>query len=273
VLVFLIYSHVCHDSFTRVPWLIYTCAMTRSHVRHDSFTRVLWLIHTCSFCVCQDSSALMPMFSVLVRDFSSSIHVCAMTRLRVPWLLHMCVMTHSHVCHDSFTCVPWLIYVCAMTHSRVYHDSSTCVPWLLHMGAMTHSHVCHSYFIRVGYHFYRAHSCEVVIKHMWMSHGTRAKEPWHTCDWVMAHVYRNTFKEHCKRGKVTFCIGVCNMIHTRMCVRHDSYMTHLYLWHDPFICATWLIHMCDMTHSYVRHDSFISVRGVLHMCDLTREYV
>ena len=28
-------------------------------------------------------------------------------------------------------------------------------------------------------------------------------------------------------------------------------------WHYSFICATWLIHMCDMTHSYVRHDSFI----------------
>jgi len=35
-------------------------------------------------------------------------------------------------------------------------------------------------------------------------------------------------------------------------------MTHLYVWHDSFICVTWLIHMCDMTHSYVWHDSFIS---------------
>jgi len=33
-------------------------------------------------------------------------------------------------------------------------------------------------------------------------------------------------------------------------------MTHSYVWHDLFICVTWLIHMCDMTHSYVKHDSF-----------------
>ena len=31
------------------------------------------------------------------------------------------------------------------------------------------------------------------------------------------------------------------------------------MWHDSFICVTWLIHMCDMTHSYVWHDSFIYV--------------
>jgi len=75
--------------------------------------------------------------------------------------------------------------------------------------------------------------------------------------------------------------------------------------HDSFICATWLIHMCNMTHSYVRqthscvrhdsficaipmmtpmmthsyvrHDSFICVRHdsficaiwLIHMCDMT----
>ena len=33
-------------------------------------------------------------------------------------------------------------------------------------------------------------------------------------------------------------------------------MTHSYVWHDSFICVTWLIHMCDMTHSYVWHHSF-----------------
>jgi len=41
-------------------------------------------------------------------------------------------------------------------------------------------------------------------------------------------------------------------------------MTHSYVWHDSFICVTWLIHMCDMTHSYVWHDSFIGVTGLIH---------
>ena len=32
-------------------------------------------------------------------------------------------------------------------------------------------------------------------------------------------------------------------------------MAHIYVWRDSFICATWLIHMCDVTHSYVQHNS------------------
>jgi len=28
------------------------------------------------------------------------------------------------------------------------------------------------------------------------------------------------------------------------------------VWHDSFICVTWLIHVRDMTHAYVWHDSF-----------------
>ena len=36
-------------------------------------------------------------------------------------------MTHSCVCHDSFMCVPWLIHVCAMTHSFVWLDSGVFV--------------------------------------------------------------------------------------------------------------------------------------------------
>jgi len=60
---------VCHDSFTRVPWLLHKCAMTSSHVCHDSFTRVPWLLHTC---------AMTP------------THVCHDSFTRVPWLLHRC---------------------------------------------------------------------------------------------------------------------------------------------------------------------------------------
>jgi len=55
--------------------------------------------------------------------------------------------------------------------------------------------------------------------------------------------------------------------------RHDSFMNHmthtekvpaLYVWHDSFICVTWLIHMRDMTHSYVWHDSFTCVIWLIH---------
>jgi len=46
-------------------------------------------------------------------------------------------------------------------------------------------------------------------------------------------------------------------------IRNMCDMTHSYVWHDSFICVTWLIHMCDMTHSYVWHDSFICVTWLM----------
>jgi len=42
-------------------------------------------------------------------------------------------------------------------------------------------------------------------------------------------------------------------------------MTRSYVWHDSFICVTWLVHMCDMTRSYVWHDSFICVTWLIHV--------
>jgi len=65
---------------------------------------------------------------------------------------------------------------------------------------------------------------------------------------------------------------------------HMCDMTHSYVWHDSFMCVTWLIHMCDMTHWYVWHDSFRTlpelksppvtpnVRLAFHVCHMTHSY-
>jgi len=45
------------------------------------------------------------------------------------------------------------------------------------------------------------------------------------------------------------------------------------VWHDSFVCVTWLIHKCDMTHSYMWRDSFIRVTELIHMCVTTHSYV
>jgi len=52
------------------------------------------------------------------------------------------------------------------------------------------------------------------------------------------------------------CIRVCDV--TRSCV-----------WHDPFICVTWLMHVCDMTHSWVCPDSCMCVTWLSRMCGVT----
>ena len=54
---------------------------------------------------------------------------------------------------------------------------------------------------------------------------------------------------------------------------HMCDMTHLYTWHDSFLYLTWLIHMCDMTHSHVWHDPFMYVTWLIHKCDMTHSHV
>jgi len=61
--------------------------------------------------------------------------------LCVPWLIHMCAMTHSDVCHDSCICVTRLNHMCDMTHSDVWHDSFRCVTWPIHTCDVTHLRV------------------------------------------------------------------------------------------------------------------------------------
>jgi len=62
-------------------------------------------------------------------------------------------------------------------------------------------------------------------------------------------------------------------------------MTHSCVWHDSFMCVTWLIHVCDMTYSCVWqalsecvtrfiylcdiHDSSTCVTGLIRMCAMT----
>jgi len=56
----------------------------------------------------------------------------------------------------------------------------------------------------------------------------------------------------------TRMIHVCNMIHKPLAV----FLRHVCVCHDSFMCATWLTHVCDMNGSYLRHDS-ISRRGIV----------
>ena len=66
---------------------------------------------------------------------------------------------------------------------------------------------------------------------------------------------------------------ISNCLHLK-CDMTQSYLTWLIRkWNNWFICAIWLIHMCDMTRSYVRHDSIICATWLIHKCDMTHFYV
>ena len=49
--------------------------------------------------------------------------------------------------------------------------------------------------------------------------------------------------------------------------------SHLYVWHDLFVCVTCRIRECHMTYSCAWHVSFVFVTWRIHMCDMTHLHV
>ena len=127
----------------RVPRLIHMCDMTHSHVWHDSFTCVTWLIHICDICVrhtathCNTLQHTATHCNTLQHTATSRFEwVAAFTDL--PWLIHewgMCVMTNSHMRIAAFICVTWLIRKRDVSECCL----RACVTWLIHACNTMHS--------------------------------------------------------------------------------------------------------------------------------------
>jgi len=161
-------------------------------------------------------------------------------RLCATWLIHACDVTQFYVCHDSLICV---------THSHVWHDSLICATWLIpdkgsqrrRYSAFTcvwhDSFVCVTWLIRMRDSFtrvtWRIDMCDKTDRYQ----INKPKE--------MKKVKRD--EESQKR-------------------RHSAYAC---VWHDSFMCVTWLIHVCDVTHSCVWRDSFMCVTWLIHACAVT----
>jgi len=102
------YAHTCTHTLAGLPR---RRAAGPAMGRHSAGMNESWHTHipqVCVPCMCHDS------FICLCRD--SFIYVCAMIHLYVG---HACVVTHSNVRHDSlngYLDMPWLIHMCDMTH-------------------------------------------------------------------------------------------------------------------------------------------------------------
>jgi len=167
------YSYVWHDSFILEIWLIHMCDMTHSYMKYDLFIcvtslmhmferglrvtcnlficdiNVTWLIHTCDmtshmcvvtryYVLCVTCDVWHVTCSYLWRMWCGSfIYVTRLVSLCVPWLNHMCDVTHLYVWRSR---VSWSVW-------RVACNSFICVTWILilrvpwhnHMWSVTHS--------------------------------------------------------------------------------------------------------------------------------------
>ena len=233
----LYHSHL-HDFCLYIKWLIHVCDMTHfvhllfwkvrrlyhSHP-YDLFLCVTWLIH-----VCDMTHAVHLQFWEDRRLYHSLLRdkcLCG-TRLIHVYDMSMCDMTHWRVRHDSCPCLTWLIYVCDVTHAehkqfwedrRLYHsllrDKCLCGTRLIHvydmsMCDMTHWRARHDSCPRLTWLIY---VCDVI-------HAE------HRQFWEDRRLYHSLLRDKC------LCV-------TRL--PHVGDMTHVYMWHDSFTCATWLM--------------------------------
>jgi len=150
-------------------------------------------------------------------------------------------MTHACVCHDSCMCVPWLMHVCAMTHTYVCMTYSY-VTKRIHMWNdpfirdMTHENVWHDSCMHVTWL-----TCTCAMTHVYMCHDARTCVPW------LIHMWRDVSARETTHSHVTWL----NLFR--------SHMTQpIYMWHDSTLSyVTWLnLFRSHMTQPiYMCHDS------------------
>jgi len=182
--------------------------------------------------------------------------------------------SHSFVRHELIHMQDMISFICATwCHSYVRHDSFICETWLIHMCDMI-SFICETW--SYSYVRYDSFICET-----W-SHSYVRYDLIHMWD-LTAVWYSHVLTFICSRLIVfIYCIHILSFdkAHATSCFE----VTHSYVWHDSFICVTWLvhnvwhdsfigetrlIHMWDMTHSHARHDSCICETWLVHMWNTT----
>ena len=274
------------------------CDMTHSYVRQDSFvcaTEVISIFAVALICAWSFSYWYrhpVPLHATYAQV--SSLHM-EDTFICVTLLIYMCDMTHSYVWHDLFICTTWLIHMWVLTHPHVRHDSFVCATWRIYID-MTHWYVRHDAFIshpappHATYTQYQPFIFAIGLIHTF----SFISATWRIqmCDVTRLYVRCDSLISEIQRLSMQYTPGIePSYDTTHSFVRHDRLcahscnnnkkwschafvcgnMTDSYMGHGSFICATWLIRMCDMStcvtrrQSYVRHDSVVQTGCKLHV--------
>ena len=211
------------------------CDMTHSHLWHDLFICVAWLIDRCKM-THQGHAGRHPEVSCMwyvsclwhVTHENESCHTYASV-MCVTWRMRMYDMTHSHKWHVT------------VTHAYVWHE------WhVTHENESCHTYACVMSHIRMRHVTHMTESCSMPMSHcldaLHVTHMTEScSMHWymwrvvciHTCDtescsihWYMWHVKRHSHVWHVRRqGSVTCAYDMTQsyMWHVR---RQDNLATH-----------------------------------------------
>jgi len=271
------YSHVSQDALIHPTRLIRDSCIHVTRLMYDSIIPVTRLIHdstinvTRLICLYMWRDSLMP-HSYMWHDWFVQFWDDRQKMGTSP-LICVCAI-HLFVWRDSLIHMPWIIHMC--------HDSLIHVPWLIDTYDMTHSDASNEQAedgknmskrftsINESWHIY-----EVVMSHIWMSHGTQLAED--------GKKMSKRLKNYPDPEIVINAHGAdalrMYLINSPV-VRGEELRFREQVWLGSFTCVTWplhvtwLLHVCDMTHSLVMW--LLRMRGVPHSyvsCDLCTNQV
>jgi len=149
-----------------------------------------------------------------------------------------------------------IFHIFDMTDSCVWHDTSTPAIWFIHVCYMTHSWAWLQGSLCMGASWSRG-ICFKKNLEIFLKKKISEKNLCTHLRRILISIWRCVW--HDPFICVTWPIHVCDMTHS--CVWHEwsICVTFSYVWHDAFICVIWIVYVCDMTLSYVWHDSGLYV--------------
>jgi len=187
-----------------------------------------------------------------------------------------CTLSHVYISIFVFidTCFTY-VYMSVCPHQIHIHRYLDMYPWIfgcICIDVWKYVHAClgiSSYTFGYVYtHTCDMHRCICMwdLIHMWdMTHSYVGQDSIICGAWLI-HMWHASIYMYL--GPDSFMCGrdACTNMNTwneAVSWIHSRDMTHSYVWHDAFICWTWLIHMWDiihsclwgLTHSYVWRDS------------------
>ena len=173
------------------------------------------------------------------------------------YILHICVYLYVSTCMYTYVNTQIYIYIYMYIYTYMYY---------------TYAYICTQMNESYGCHTYEwvSHT----HTHIWMVHAAHIKE----CGIMRSHGWTShvwmSHAAHIKESRNVTHMNESCRTYKRVWHYAFTWVTLLYVQREPFICvtlcdafvcATWLIHMCDIACSCVRQDSFIFVALRVHM--------
>jgi len=258
----------CHIWTGHVTQLIESCHIWTSHVTHMNGS-----CHAYELVV-----ARMWMCCVTYEWVTSRVW---MRRVTYEWVMSQIWMSHITHMNESCHTYEWVMSQIWMGH--VTHMNESCHTYERVMPHIWTSHATHMNASCHTYESVMSHIYERVMPHIWMGHVTYMNKSCHTYEGVMSHIWMSVgswqpqthayiiHECHASKWQSMWCIKVMYQCHVSkwsinvVCVYqchvwkwcgvwkcHVSkwyiYVIYTYIpppkmWHDSFVCVTWLIHM------------------------------